>query len=125
LSADDREDLFELVRELPRAKSRDDLESIFLAMEEILAQKTAESRPMDLEVEPGRKLRRWIEFISQRVRAAREDADLTQAELSLRSGLPQSHISRIENGKLSPSRFTIEKIAKGLDKEVSYFDPSA
>jgi DNA-binding XRE family transcriptional regulator len=127
LPREDRDDLFELVQALPKAESKEDADYIVSGMREILAQEIHRAQPMDLASaeEPGPKLRKWIDFVSERVRTAREGAGLTQVELSERSGLPQSHLSRIENGKLSPSRVTLEKIAKGLDRPVSDFDPSA
>ena len=127
LPAEDRNYLFELVQELPNAESRDALDDIYSAMREILSQRVSEARPMPLEAddEPRPKLQKWIDFVSEKIRSARAEADLTQTELAERSGLPQSHISRIENGKLSPSRATLEKIAKGLDRPLSDFDPSA
>jgi DNA-binding XRE family transcriptional regulator len=127
LPAGDQNDLFELFQEIPKAETDEERESISRAVREILAQDTMAVHAVDLssEPEPGPKLHRWIEFVSGRIRAARERTGLTQAELSDRSGLPQSHISRIENGKLSPSHATLEKIAKGLGLPVSEFDPSA
>jgi ribosome-binding protein aMBF1 (putative translation factor) len=127
LPTEDRNDLFELVQELSKAESDEDIDGIYLSMREILAQEVPKARPLDLasdeEPEPG--LRKWIDFISTRVRSAREAAGMTQVELAERSGLPQSHISRIENGKLSPSRATLEKLARGLDRPLSDLDPSA
>lgn len=67
----------------------------------------------------------WLNRISHRIREAREAAGLTQAELSLQSGLPQSHISRLEQGKHSPTAKTLEKIATALKLPRSHFDPSA
>jgi hypothetical protein len=42
-----------------------------------------------------------------------------------KSGLPQSHISRLERARHRPSRATVEKIARALGRLVSDFDPSA
>ena len=39
-----------------------------------------------------------IEEIAEALRAARESKGLSQRELSARSGVPQGHISKIENG---------------------------
>ena len=38
------------------------------------------------------------EDIANTLREARERSGLTQRELSVRSGVPQGHISKIENG---------------------------
>lgn len=40
---------------------------------------------------------------SNRIRALREEAGLTQAELALRIGLTRQTVNALENGKYSPS----------------------
>ena len=45
---------------------------------------------------------------------ARTDQNLTQKELSLKTGIPQADISRIENGTRNPSLSTLKKLAQGL-----------
>ena len=42
------------------------------------------------------------------------DASITQKELSLKTGIPQADISRIENGTRNPSLSTLKKLAQGL-----------
>lgn len=44
----------------------------------------------------------------------RRKLNITQSELADRSGLTQSEISKIENGLVSPSLKTIQKVAKPL-----------
>lgn len=128
LPKEDREDLYELMKELPRAETADEVNSIVTTMEEILDQKPIRLRRLELvdqDVRLGCGLQKWIAFVSEKIRALRKEADLTQEELAERSGLPQSHISRLENGQHSPSRATLEKIARALGVEVGVFDPSA
>ncbi|MCL2204457.1 MAG: helix-turn-helix transcriptional regulator [Defluviitaleaceae bacterium] len=48
--------------------------------------------------------------------AARMELNLTQAELSKRTGIRQSNISRIENGNSSPTIATLQQIASGMGK---------
>jgi transcriptional regulator with XRE-family HTH domain len=60
-----------------------------------------------------------------RIKDLRVNAHLTQEELAELSGLPQSHISRLESGKHSPSRITLEKLAQALNVGVEAFDLSA
>ena len=48
--------------------------------------------------------------------AARMELNLTQKELSKRTGIRQSNISRIENGNSSPTIATLQQIASGMDK---------
>jgi DNA-binding XRE family transcriptional regulator len=127
LPQSDLDDLFELLQGLSSADS-EEVESAVITMREILEQGPSQVRRMDTPSDssqhrPG--LRKWIDYISKRIAQARSAAKLTQAELAQKSGLPQSHISRLESGKHSPSRATIEKIAKALGLPVETFDPSA
>lgn len=64
----------------------------------------------------------WMQWISHRIREARDSAGLTQVELAERSGLPQSHLSRLEQAKHSPTGKTLEKIASALGLDMSHFD---
>jgi transcriptional regulator with XRE-family HTH domain len=52
--------------------------------------------------------------IGTQLRAARERALLTQAELGARAGLQPLTISRIETDKVEPRYSTIRKLAKAL-----------
>jgi len=47
---------------------------------------------------------------------ARLEQNLTQKELSKRTGIRQSNISRIENGNTSPTVATLQQIASGMGK---------
>jgi DNA-binding XRE family transcriptional regulator len=127
LSDDDRNDLFKLVMELPKADSSDELTSITVAMREILEQAPVRVQAMDQSPgsQPGAGLQKWIDYVSDRIRAARKRIGMTQEELADKSGLPQSHISRLENGQHSPSRVTLEKIAAALGVQLTELDPSA
>ena len=57
------------------------------------------------------------EIISQLI-DARNELNLTQAELAKRAGTDQSHISRLERGSYNPSLKFLKKIAEGLGKEL-------
>lgn len=46
---------------------------------------------------------------------ARRKQNLTQQELSERSGIAQTEISRIEKGTRNPSIKVLQKLAKGMD----------
>ena len=52
--------------------------------------------------------------IQRAILSAREKQYLTQQELSGRTGLRQSNISRIESGFAMPSLRTLQRIADGL-----------
>jgi len=124
LTQQDREDLYELVKELACATTAEDRIGIRDTMVEILDGRSVSVLPADLaDASPQpERWQKWVDWVSKRIRDARTEAGLTQEQLAAKTGLPQSHISRIENAKHSPARATIEKIAKALDKPVTYFD---
>jgi ribosome-binding protein aMBF1 (putative translation factor) len=124
LPKEDREDLSQLSKALFEAETKEEEESAARAMREILEQAPVHVRPFPDE-EPGPGLKQWMNFIGGRIKDAREKADLTQMQLAERSGLPQSHISRLENGQHSPSFVTLSKIALALKIPISDLDPSA
>lgn len=51
--------------------------------------------------------------------AARTEAGITQQQLSERTGINQSNLSRIENGNGNPSVSTLQRIASALGKRLS------
>jgi len=124
LTKEDRDDLFALVKELACATTDEDRLGIRDTMVEILDVRTTTVERADLS-EGGAhsdKWLKWTEWVSKKIRDARTEALLTQEQLAEKTGLPQSHISRIENAKHSPARATIEKIANALGKPVAFFD---
>lgn len=50
---------------------------------------------------------------------ARVASNITQKELSEKSGIRQSNISRIESGSCSPTVATLQALAKGLGKKLT------
>lgn len=124
LPPDDKDDLLELTKILFSADSEEERQSAMKAMDEIVEQRPLKLvSPVESEA-TSEGLRKWIDFISNGIREARIAAGLTQAELAGRSGLTQSHISRLENGEHSPSHATVKKIADALGIPVSSLDPS-
>lgn len=49
---------------------------------------------------------------------ARVDQNITQKELSARTGITQADISRIENGTRNPSLSMVKKLAQGLGMQL-------
>lgn len=49
---------------------------------------------------------------------AREDSGLTQSELSRRTGIAQSDISKLENGNANPSLRTLQRLASGMGRRL-------
>ena len=57
---------------------------------------------------------------------ARKKQNITQKELSRRTGITQADISRIENGNRNPSLSMLKKLAKGLGMTLRLeFTPNA
>ena len=59
------------------------------------------------------------EKIGKRLRQFRKDAELTQASLSDKSGVPANTIARLERGDHQISQDTMEKLAKALKTTAS------
>lgn len=53
--------------------------------------------------------------IIKAIAEARQNAGLTQEELSARTGIAQSDISKLENGNANPSLKTLKRLADGMD----------
>jgi transcriptional regulator with XRE-family HTH domain len=53
------------------------------------------------------------------IREARQTKGLTQRELSTRVGIPQSHISKIEQGRVDLQTSNLMQIARALDLELA------
>ena len=69
-------------------------------------------------------LKSRMEWIGKVIKEKRKEANLTQSELAGKSGLPQSHISRLEAGRHSPSHRTLQRIAEALGIAVRSLDPA-
>lgn len=127
LPEEDKEDLFEAVNAFLVALKNGDEEgadSASQAMKEILEQEPTRLIPSKPLQKPDSAFA-WVDYVSYKIKTLRNKAGLTQTQLAELSGLPQSHISRLENGEHSPSFSTLGKLAKALGVEVSELDPSA
>ena len=60
-----------------------------------------------------------LKQIAQGLKAARQASGLSQRALSKRAGVPQSHISKIENGGVDLRLSSLVGIARALDLEVA------
>lgn len=124
LNPADQADLLALVSELHAAVTDEDRLAIGRAIREVISGTPGTVERLDLDTgkkkPPGYK--NWVKVVSKRVRDARKKAKLTQEQLAAKTGLPQSHISRIEGAKLSPSNGTLEKIAAALKLPIDHFD---
>lgn len=126
LSQEDGDDLFLLFIAYRDANSAEERVAANDGMMEILEQQkvSVKTLPMNEGETKSPKLKKWIAWVSKKIHDLREERKLSQVDLASRAGLPQSHVSRLENGKHSPSRYTLEKLADAMGVDVSEFDPS-
>lgn len=59
------------------------------------------------------------EYIAESLKAARERMELSQRALSAKAGLPQGHISKIENGAVDLRLSSLVALARVLDLELT------
>ena len=124
LSEDDLSTLRELWVMIPAADDKGKIEITETILEILFPTDhiggTAEERRSDTK--SANKVSSCREFVGRQIKQFRENKGLTQEELADAAGLPQSHISRLENGKHTPTHLTIEKIAKALGLHPSVID---
>lgn len=60
-------------------------------------------------------------IFSKRLREARKEKGFSQKTLGMRVGLSDKSISMYENGSVFPPVSNLLKIAKELEKDISYF----
>lgn len=76
---------------------------------------------LDVQLEKKSFKREWEALepeyiIMKAIIEARTSQGLTQKELSLRSGIAQGDISKIENGNANPSIKTLQRLATAMGK---------
>ena len=59
------------------------------------------------------------QYLSEELKKSRENQGLSQRELSTKSGVPQSHISKIENNQVDLRVSSLITIARVLDLELA------
>ena len=59
-----------------------------------------------------------LTILGERLRAARNKANLTQEQLAQVTGINQANISRLENGTANPSLRTLKRLAEGMGMEL-------
>lgn len=59
-----------------------------------------------------------IQQLIEKIKKAREGKNLTQQQLAVSLGIPQGHLSRIENGAVNPRLSSFIEMARMLDLEV-------
>jgi HTH-type transcriptional regulator/antitoxin HipB len=81
---------------------------------------------VDSTVDPEamRKVESYRKSVGARIRAERKRQKMTQDTLAEISGLPQSHICRLEQGKHAATEDTISRIANALGVDSGEIDPA-
>lgn len=59
--------------------------------------------------------------LGKKIKLARVEADMTQADLAEATEIMQKSISRYETGQSLPTLETLERLAKSLKKPFGYF----
>ncbi len=59
-----------------------------------------------------------MNIIIEQLKAARQAMGLKQSEVGEKLGLPQSHVSKIEQGGTDPRLSTVSDMARVLDREL-------
>ncbi|MEK7068061.1 MAG: helix-turn-helix transcriptional regulator [Patescibacteria group bacterium] len=60
-------------------------------------------------------------YFVERLRKARLEAGLTQAQIAKKLGRPQSHISNVESGQQRVDVVELKRFAKLYNKNINYF----
>lgn len=118
----DRDDFLSLMQALKEAPDQEERDSLQAAMEEILAQTPVTVEEFDLSAAPTPSA--FARHVGKVLKGLREKSGLTQHQLAEKSGLLQSHISRIERGEYSPTNKTLTKLAAALGVPIGALDPS-
>jgi DNA-binding XRE family transcriptional regulator len=125
-----RERVLKLIELLNSAECQDECLGVVKAIAEIIAKASGlvapGGRPVDLSLGVSKNAKDTVAAyhgeIGKAIRKRREELKMTQEGLARKSGLPQSHISRLEAGKHAPTRQTIETVAEALKIEPGKLD---
>lgn len=120
---EDQDTLYALFREMANADGAEEQATVRRAIREVLDQSPVRAIELPARSDaPG--LAKWSQYIGGRIKLLREKAGLTQSELAKLAGIPQPHLSRLENAEHSPTHKTLSRIAKALGIPVGDIDPS-
>jgi len=119
-------DLASLATELAECANEDELRGIVTTIKEILfPELLGEMMEENSEELNDENLSKYGKMVGETIRRLRIAKNWTQEVLAASADLSQEHVSRLETGTYSPSRKTIEKLAKALSVQVRDIDPTA
>lgn len=98
-------------------------QEVFSVLRQVLAASGNVLREVSHPAGTYDRVRVYREKVGEQVFRHRRAAGLTQTELAKISGIPQSHISRIEAGKFAPTFSTMSRIATALGVQAKELDP--
>jgi ribosome-binding protein aMBF1 (putative translation factor) len=126
LSAEARSDFAALCQMLVSDDEENRFDIAKAIVEIVWPEVTAVNGPQDSKEDVAEARRRVADYrrcVGRAIRKRRDELGWTQAELSKRCGLPQSHISRLERGKHAATFTTMERLARALKTSVAQLDP--
>jgi ribosome-binding protein aMBF1 (putative translation factor) len=71
----------------------------------------------------GESLQQHRNYIGNKIKKYRRKLRMSQEKLAQKAGIPQSHVSRLENGQHEPTYLTIEKLSQALNVRPSDLHP--
>lgn len=80
-----------------------------------------ESVPEEKKTEERKEKKEFALKIGKHLRKIRESKDISQEQLSLKTGYYHTYVNKIESGKYSPSLHTIWRLAHTLDMTLEQF----
>lgn len=125
LPGEDVQDLVDLRMAYSKASDDEERDEIMSLMEDIFhgeREDIGEARPLSKHVDhqANRKLALWVGSEVARLRQAK---GWTQGQLGDAAGIPQPHVSKIENGVYYATEKTRTKLAQALGVDPSVLDP--
>lgn len=129
LSKEDQRSLWECLKDFSTIRTREDAVETMETVLEILDPVDSDTKLVGIDESGSKgvseeKCDGWLAYVSNAIRQLREEKQMTQAQLAEATGLPQSHISRLERGVHSPSHKTLKKLAEVYGVDVNKLDPS-
>jgi DNA-binding XRE family transcriptional regulator len=122
-SEEELSNLQKLAMSLPEASDSEKVAIVETMMEQLFPEQIGGFENERKATEGGlEKLNSCRIATGRRIAAIRSKKGITQEELAEIAGVPQSHISRLENGHHTPTHLTIEKIAQALGVHPSEID---
>ncbi len=127
LPSDKLEQLQQLRDYFGRARTQRERREIIDAVAELIWPPNDGTKAVNLELGIDKRARAKVdnyrEQVGNAIRRRREKLNMTQEELAKLAGIPQSHVSRLEQGRHAPTHITVKRLAKALKTRPAKLDP--